>query len=55
MANNGDVGFDGPSPDYVPDENEALTETVGENVKEDLDPMVFLAKLKKVQDHLIGK
>ena len=29
MANNDDPGFDGPSPDYVPDENEETPETVG--------------------------
>ena len=49
MANNGDLGFDGPSPDYVPDENADQTETVGE--AGDLDPMVFLSKLEKVQEH----
>ena len=46
MANNSDLGCDGPSPDFVPDEN---TETVDETV--DLNPMVFLSKLQKVQEH----
>ena len=49
MANNGDLGFDGPSPDYVPDENTDLAETVG--ATGDLDPMVFLSKLEKVQEN----
>ena len=50
MANNSDLGCDGPSPDFVPDEN---TETVDETV--DLNPMVFLSKLQKVQEHFDGK
>ena len=48
MANNGDLGFDGPSPDYVPDENNGDMDTVG--VTGDLDPLVFLEKLEKVQE-----
>ena len=51
MANNVNGGYDGPSPDYVPDENVVIAENVGENANEDLDPMVFLEKLQKVQDH----
>ena len=51
MANNVNGGYDGPSPDYIPDENVVIAENVGEKAKEDLDPMVFLEKLQKVQDH----
>ena len=39
---NNDGGFSGPDPDHVPNENEV----VGARV-EDLDPLIFLEKLKK--------
>ena len=42
MMDNNDVDFSGPDPDHVPDENDV----VGTKV-EDLDPLVFLEKLKK--------
>ena len=46
MANNSDLGCNCPCPDSGPDKN---TETVG--TTGDLNPMVYLSKLKNVQEH----
>ena len=43
------MGFDGPSPDYVPDVNTDLVEAPG-TVEVDLTPLGFLTKLEKVQE-----
>ena len=51
MANNDDMGFDGPSPDYVPDVNTDIIETLGTvDVDVELSPLGFLNKLEKVQE-----
>ena len=51
MADNDDMGFDGPSPDYVPDVNTNIIETLGTvDVDVELTPLGFLNKLEKVQE-----
>ena len=46
MANNSDLGCNCPCPDSGPDKNTETVSTTG-----DLNPMVYLSKLKNVQEH----
>ena len=49
MSDNENVGFDGPSPDYVPDVNVDPAEPSG-MVAVDITPLGFLTKLPEVQE-----
>ena len=49
MSDNDQMGFDGPSPDYVPDGNTDPAEAPG-TVAVDLTPLGFLTKLSEVQE-----